>query len=65
MGDLANNTSRDYIVQSLQEVNLVANMAAAFIRRKKNICHTSGISLKFNMDKKAATVLERSSTNTC
>ena len=65
MGDLANNTSRDYIVQSLQEANLVANMAAAFIRRKKNICHTSGISSKFKMGKKAATVLDRSSTDTC
>ena len=65
MGDLANNTSRDHIVQSLQEANLVANMAAAFIRREKNICHTSGISLKFKMGKKAATVLDRSSKDTC
>ena len=65
MRDLANNTSRDYIVQPLQEANLVANMAAAFIRRKKNIYHTSGISLKFKMGKKAATVLDHSSTDTC
>ena len=40
-------------------------MAAGFIRREKNICHTSGISLKFKMGKKAATVLDRSSTDTC